>query len=97
MLLKRLAALGTRGTGPAAQRWEGLVFSGALRLRCLRTGMCRGGSVGGESEEDGAAVGLAGAEFRGGEGRVVGRIGQVLALYGHAVVVAVGTAGLAYG
>ena len=34
MLLKRLAALGTRGTSPATQRWEGLVFSGALRLRC---------------------------------------------------------------
>ena len=35
MLLKRLAALGTRGTGPAAQRWEGLVFSGALLLQEL--------------------------------------------------------------
>ena len=37
MLLKRLAALGTRGTGPAAQRWEGLVFSGALLLQELLT------------------------------------------------------------
>ena len=59
--------------------------------------MCRGGSVGGESEEDGAAVGLAGAELRGGEGRVVGRIGQVLALYGHAVVVVIAAAGFADG
>ena len=95
MLLKRLAALGTRGTGPAAQRWEGLVFSGALRLRCLRAGKCRGGSVGGEPEDDGAAVGLAGAEFRGGEGRVVGCIGQVLALNGYAVVVVIAAAGFA--
>ncbi len=37
MLLKRLAALGTRGTGPAAKRWEGLVFSGALLLQELLT------------------------------------------------------------
>lgn len=57
--------------------------------------MCRGGSVGGESEEDGAAVGLAGAELCGREGRVVGSVGQVLALDGHTVVVVIAAAGLA--
>lgn len=53
------------------------------------------GSVGGELEEDGAAVGLAGAELRGREVRMVGRIGQVLALDGHTVVIVIAAAGLA--